>query len=314
MLSNQSGSVLVLIMIFFLVFTIIGIGYLSLAALEGRVSQAQVQRMQAFIRAENALNIGLWRINHGSDQEGTFDYDSLAADYDSSLLVLKGYGTSGNHTCSLAVQLFKDHPFNHIVAYQSNLDTSNYTLSHLPDHQVARFDVLPSIISILNYYYTIADYYYEGNKSFDGTMAPGIYYVNGNVTMKNGTYLNGTLVVTGDVKFIGHVTINAQKDPEDTTLYFPALIAGDTAKTESDILGDPLLVINGAVYSTGAVVFKGKQISGPIVASKVELKSGVTISDQGNSCYYRFPRGFGDPADFSWHKLILKGSWQRLGG
>ncbi len=310
---GASGGVLILVMVFFLAFTIIGTSYLGLAALESRASLAQLQRAKAFLQAENALNLSLWRLNHGPDSLGTFSSDSLAASYDSVNYILRAWGNSSHYTCSLQVQLFKDHPFNHIVTYGSVLDTSNYYLSYISGHAITQISELPSIYTILNYYYSIADYRYEGNQDFSGTMPDGIHYVNGCVTMKNGTTLNGTLVVTDGVKFVGHVEIHAQRDPNDTTLYYPALVAGDTAQTESEILGDPLLVIRGAVYSTGAIIFKGKEISGPIIAPKVVLKSGVTVSDQGDPRYYQFPNGFGDPANFDWKKLVVKGSWRKLG-
>lgn len=310
---GETGGVMILVMVFFLAFTIIGTSYLGLAAMESRASLAQLQRTKAFLQAENALSLSLWRINHGYDRFGTFTSDSLSAAYDSVNYILRAWGSSGGYTCSLQVQLFKDHPFNHIATYKDVLDTSNYYLSYLSGHQIAQFNELPSIYTVLNYYYSIANYRYEGNQNFSGTMSSGIHYVNGSVTMKNGTTLNGTLVVTDGVKFVGHVEINAQKDPTDTLLYYPALVAGDTAQTAADILGDPLLIIRGAVYSTGTVIFKGKEISGPIIAPKIILKSGVTVSDQGDARFYQFPKGFGDLANFDWKKLVVKGSWRKLG-
>lgn len=310
---DQSGGVLIMVMVFFLVFTIIGTAYLSLAALEGRSSIAQYQRTRAFLLAESALNLSLWRINHGPDYLGTFSNDSLAAVYDSTTYILTGTGFAGNATRQLQVQLFKDHPFNHIVSYQTLLDTSNFSLSSMTGHGISRFNPLPGIASALNYYQDSASYRYYSDQTFSGTMSSGIHFVDGNATMKNGTVLNGTLIVTEGVKFLGAVTINAQKDKSDTTRYYPALIAGDTAQTEIDITGNPQLIINGAVYSNGYIIFKGKLISGPIVAPKVILKSGVEINDQNSARYYRYPAGFDSPENFDWKKLIVKGSWRRIG-
>jgi len=310
---DQSGSALVMVMIFFLIFTVIGTAYLSLSALEASSSVAQVQRARAFILAESALSQSLWCINHGSDLSGSFDQDSIIANYDSTTYIITAEGNTGNTTCQLEIQLQNDHPFNHIVGYQTELDTSHYFLKHLPNHGIAQFNELPSLIPALNYYNSIADYHHYGDQFFYGIMMPGIHYVDGKATLHNGTFLYGTLIATEGVKFLGTVTIIAQKDSDDSTRYYPAIVAGDTASTEIDISGNPMLTVHGAIFATGCAIFLGKSLTGPIVAPKVVLKGWVYINDWKNPYLYSVPAGFELPVYNNYRKIILRGSWQKIG-
>jgi len=310
LVDNENGSVLGMVLIFFLVLTITGTAFLSLSALEGQSGVRQIQRHRAFFLAESGLSIGFWRLNHGADHLCNFSDEQMTVLYDSSNQTLTATGMVGQVTRTVRVNVFEDYPFNHIVAYQNQLDTSNFYLSCLDGHGIAWFSSIPA--PDLNYYYSRANYIYNDDQTFDGTMPDGIYFVDGSVTMKNGTTLNGTMIVTGGIKFIGQVTISAQQMP-DTNLYYPAIIAADTAQTESDVSGTPQLTINGMVYSSGFVLFKGKLISGPIVANKVILKSGVDIDDGGSLRYYHYPPGFPGAENFDWHKMPVAGTWHRTG-
>ncbi|MFA4839333.1 MAG: pilus assembly PilX N-terminal domain-containing protein [Candidatus Neomarinimicrobiota bacterium] len=305
-IKSEDGSILGMVLVFFLILTIVGTAFLTLASQESMLSAKQYHRTRAFYRAESGLNIALWRINHGADGFGTFSTDTVTVEFDTVTNILRATGTSGSAERTLQVNLFQDHPFNHIVSYRTALDTSNFYLENLNGHDIQTYTQMPQVD--LSYYISHANYYYTGDISFTGVMPPGIHYVNGDVTMKNETVLNGTLIVTGSVKFVGLVTINAQLIP-DTTIYYPALVSGDTAHT-SEIGGNPNLMINGAVYSNGIVDFKGQAISGPIIATKVILRSGVMVDDQGSDKYYHYPPGFTAEENFDWEKRRVKGTWR----
>ncbi len=303
-IKSEDGSIMGMVLIFFFVLTIIGTAFLSMASQEGKLSIRSVQRTQALASAESGINIGLWRLNHGPDFQGTFSNGSMSVTYDSVARILTSTGTSVSVSKTVSVELWKDHPFNHIVAYKTQLDTSNYTLNHLKGRGIRHFDPLPGVNHA--YYDSIANYHHVGDTSFSAPIDTGIHYIDGNVTMKNGSSLIGTLFVTGGIKFIGTVSIQAQQMP-DSSLYYPAVVVGDTAET--DILGTPLLIIKGAVFSTGYVNFKGDTLTGPIVANKVVLKAGVVITDYGSEKYYKYPPGFLGPDIYDWEKFIKKGSW-----
>jgi len=307
-IKSENGSILGMVMIFFLVLTIIGTAFLSMAAQEGKLSTRSVQRTQALASAECGINIGLWRINRGPDSQGTFSNGSMSVTYDSLAMVLTSTGTSVSASKTVSVELWEDHSFNHILTFGESLDTINFTLTSMKSHDIIQFNELPTVD--LAYYHSIADYIYSSDQVFSSTLNSGIHYVNGHVDAKEGTYLDGTLIATKGVKFTGHVTINAQLVP-DTTIYYPALIVCDTTSTEYDeVSGNPNLTINGAIYSTGFVSFGGKLLSGPIIAPSIELKSGVIIDDLGNPQYYNNPPGFGSPEEENdYDKFIKKGSW-----
>lgn len=309
-ISSEKGSALALVFIWFLVLTILGTTFLTLATYEGKHAVRREQRVRAFFRAEGGLNIALWRLNHGPDIYATFSNDEVAVTYDSSSLILSSIGMDGTARCQLQVELFDDHPFNHIVSYGSYLDTHNFYITNLAKKELAQFAPMPAVD--MNYYFNRADFYYIGDQIFDGAMPAGIHYVNGHVIMKNGTTLNGTLVATEGARFIGFVTINAQLMP-DTNLYYPALICADTAMAEADVIGTPQLVIKGMVYSTGTVIFKGHLLTGPIVADRIVLMSGVEINDLGQTTYYQYPPGFSPLVEQDYLKRVIRGSWSRSG-
>jgi len=299
-----------LVFIWFLTLTILGTTFLTLATYEGKHAIRREQRSRAFFRAEGGLNTGLWRLNHGSEADASFSNDEVSVTYDSVGLKLTAIGKDGLTQCQLEIGLFDDHPFNHIVSYGSYLDTQVFHISNLKEKELTHFEPLPEVD--LNYYFNRADFYYSGDQIFDGSMPDGIHYVDGYVTMKNGTTLNGTLVSTGGARFIGFVTIISQLMP-DTNLYYPALICADTAQADADITGTPQLVIKGLIYSSGTVIFKGQLLTGPIVAERVVLKSGVNIDDLGQSIYYQYPPGFSSLIEQDYYKRIIRGSWCRSG-
>ncbi|MDD5766765.1 MAG: pilus assembly PilX N-terminal domain-containing protein [Candidatus Marinimicrobia bacterium] len=305
-IKSEDGSIMGMVFIFFIILTIVGTAFLTMASQESMLSAKQYHRTRAFYRAESGMNIALWRINHGADSYGTFSTDSVAVEFDTTTHILSAVGNSGSTSQTLQVELFQDHPFNRIVSYRTDLDTSSYYLDNMRGHDIETYYEVPQVD--MPYFSSIADYYHTGDISFSGLMPAGIHYINGNVTMKNGTVLNGTLVVTGSIKFVGSVTINAQLIP-DTTIFYPALVTGDTAHT-SEVDGNPNLIINGAVYSSGVVDFKGQEISGPIIANKVILRSGVKIDDHGVDKYYHYPPGFITEDHFDWEKRRVKGSWR----
>jgi len=293
-------------LILFFIMTAIGTAYISLSSQENVLSKQDIHKKRALHMAEGGLAQALWRINKVSENSVSFSNDSLSVSYDSSLQRLVSTGYQGTFTRSIAVELYEDHAFEHILSYSTQLDTSNYTLIYSSDHGLQAFDDLPDVE--LSYYYSICDYYYDSTQYFMGTMPSGIHYISGNVTMKNTSRVDGTIVTEGSIKFVGTVEIHAQQIP-DTTLYYPAVIAMDTTQavyTEMD--GNPNLIIYGAVYCYGYISFKGEYITGPIIADYIELKSGVVVDDGGCDDYYCFPPGFTNPNKPV--KKIERGSWE----
>jgi|GEM_PF-5465660 len=100
---SEEGSILGLVLIWFLIMALLGTAFLTLAAFEGRHSARQEQRAAAFFLAEGGLNLALWRINRGPDLYGTFSADNVSVVYDSIANILSATGSSGPAICQLAV-------------------------------------------------------------------------------------------------------------------------------------------------------------------------------------------------------------------
>ncbi|MEA3499634.1 MAG: pilus assembly PilX N-terminal domain-containing protein [Candidatus Marinimicrobia bacterium] len=303
-IKSENGSVLGMVLIFFLVMTIIGVAFLTMASQEASLFEKQLDKTKAFRIAESGINIALWRINSGPDLYGSFSNDSLSVTYDSTAMILSSTGISGSHQQTISVNLFIDSPFNHIISYTNTLIEQSYSLNNTPGHEEETFDELP-VIDLSHYIY-IADNIYYSDTTFKNTTLNGINFIFGNVTIKNDVKVYGTVVATGSIKFIAQVEIYAQQMP-DTTTYYPALVAADTAHAvDSEIYGAPNVTIKGAIYCNGSVGIKGGEITGPIVAKDITLSNNAVITDEGSEKYYLYPPGFGNE---DYNKYIVSGSW-----
>ncbi|HDP67510.1 MAG TPA: hypothetical protein ENN20_03290 [Candidatus Marinimicrobia bacterium] len=310
LIKSEAGSALASVLIFFLITTIIGMSLLSMASQEITFSRQTIQKIQSQYYAESGLSIAIWRMNQGADHLAAFSTGFTTVEIDTNNSTLTATGTAGSQTATIAWQFYADHPFNHILSYSTSLDTSNFTITSMGVHDITQFSELPTVD--LNYYYSIADYRYTGDQKFNSKLDPGIHYVVGHVDAGNGTYLDGTLIATDGIKFTGHVTVNAQMIP-DTNIYYPALVATDTTIAENDeILGNPNLNVNGAIYSTGYVSFMGEMLTGPIIAPNIELKAGVVVDDLGNPQYYTTPPGFSTSEEKDFDKFFKHGTWTRV--
>ncbi len=303
-IKSENGSILGMVLIFFLVMTIIGTAILTMASQEAVLFEKQLDQAEAFRMAESGIDIAMWRINNGSNDLGTFSNDSISVTYDSTSMVLNSTGISGSHQQTLSVNLYEDNPFNHTVGYQSTLDTPNCSFNVVSGHEVTSFDALPTID--IDYFIGIADHNYTTDMTFQGVTLNGIYVVLGNVTMKN-TVLYGSMISTGSIIFIGHVEIYTQQIPYTDT-YYPAIVALDSSQTlETEVDGFPNLIVEGVIYSSNYIVLKGGTVSGPIVAKDITLRNGAEINDNGSEKYYNtFP---GVQVEEQLDKLRDRGSW-----
>ena len=201
-IKSENGSVLGMVLIFYLVMNIIGVAFLTMASQESVLFEKELDRAKAFRMAESGINIALWRINSGPDLYGSFSNDSLSVTYDSTSMILNSTGISGSHQQTLLVNLFTDTPFNHIVSYTNTIDTSSYSLDYTPGHEIKSFSKLPEVD--LDYFLNeVGSHVHTTDTTFKGATLSGIHVVLGDVTMKNGVLLNGTMVLTGTIKFIG---------------------------------------------------------------------------------------------------------------
>ncbi|MFQ6618867.1 MAG: hypothetical protein ACE5QV_09295, partial [Fidelibacterota bacterium] len=223
----------------------------------------------------------------------------------SATKIITSTGYSNSFQVTVRAEVEQDNPFYHIASFSGTLDLgSNVQVYALNGHGIKNFSPIPP--PDLNYYMSIASYYYPGEMTFQDTTLSDILFVNGDVTFKNGVYLKGTIVSTGEIRFQGNVTIEAITVPGDS-IFYPAVIAADSTNHGS-IVGTPNLIVKGAIYSPN-VKFKADTLTGPILGENITFQSNLVVHDLGSEAYYKYPPGFGDPDQFDWDKKIKKGTW-----
>lgn len=305
-LKNDRGSILGIAMIYFLVFSITGMAILTYSAQARLNVQNHVHNIQNQYAVESTLNKALWRINNGSDSLANFEENGVIASYIDSNQTLSVSTNRWDQPVQISVEIIKDYPFNHGVAVLVDQDTSKFSVTTLPDHGMRIFASLPSIDT--SYYLQNAvQIYTSGTTNFDDTLVSGIHYVQGGtVFLKNGAYLEGSLVVMGKLKVVGtNVSLNAVTDSNG--VYIPALIVVDSS---ADISSNPGIEIKGAIFSTGPFDIKGGNLTGPLVGSSIVFTKNLIINDEANEKYYCWPPGFGDRNSYNWPKQIKKRTWK----
>jgi len=305
-LKNERGSILGIAMVYFLVFSITGMAILNYSAQALLNVQNHVHTIQNQYAIESTMNKALWRINNGSDSLANFEENEVLASFIDSNQTLSVTTNRWDQPVQVNVEIIKDYPFNHGVAVLVEQDTSKFSVTTLPGHGMRIFSSLPTIDTSF-YRQNAVQIYTSGTTTFDDTLVSGIHYVEGGtVFLKNGAYLEGSLVVMGKLKITGsNVSLNAIVDANNN--YIPALIVVDSS---ADISSNPGIEINGAIFSTGPFDIKGGNLTGPLVGSSIVFSKNLVINDEANEKYYCWPLGFGDRESYNWPKQIKKRTWK----
>ncbi|MFB3880473.1 MAG: hypothetical protein ACE149_04375 [Armatimonadota bacterium] len=154
----------------------------------------------------------------------------------------------------------------------------------------------------------------------NGVDYSGVYYVHGNVIVKNGINLTGTIVATGDISFQGQgtsdirVMIENQDDCAARTVY-PALIAG----RDIEIRDQSIFHTNGIIWAGRSFTAKAADQAGCIVAPHITLTGNFSVNygfettnpecpvyEPGNSPPPMFnepDKGVMQPLPHSWREL-----------
>lgn len=208
-LKNEEGSILGIAMIYFLIFSIMGLAVLTLAAHWQITNLEEVHDVKNRYAVESTLNLALWRINSGSNSLANFELNSTTSQYSDSTNFLTVTTNRWNKPHQIKVRMGEDHHFNHGVAAKQNLGGS-HTLTVSSAHKFRKFDFLP----------TIDITYFENNavgihdsSSFslaNDTLSPGIHLFEGDWIILTDMYLEGTLVFRGtNIFFFGENTVQA---------------------------------------------------------------------------------------------------------
>lgn len=83
MVGEQNGNILGLVMVFFVVFSIMGLGFMRLSMFERIAGIKHYHDVQAFYHAEAGISKGLWLANHVSNAAATFSEATVSVVYDS---------------------------------------------------------------------------------------------------------------------------------------------------------------------------------------------------------------------------------------
>ncbi len=90
-------------MIFFLVFTLLGLAFLRMAGDERIHVHNYQDHLKAFYNAENGIYKGLYLLNKVSKAAATFSNDSVIVAFDSTNLIMTAEGISGTVHDSIKV-------------------------------------------------------------------------------------------------------------------------------------------------------------------------------------------------------------------
>lgn len=316
LVTEQSGFILGLVLIFFLIFTILGYGLIEMAGHESIQVVKYYNRMQAFYNAEAGIHKSLWLLNCVSAKSASFSDGTVKVTYHSSKKKIISQGIAGKTNYSIEVLLEQDNPFRHIISYQDKLklDKKDVTLAYQPGHEPKKTSNFP--LADMSYYKSIADTIIKAGKSgkvkLSGKKWQGVIFVNGKVELKKGTKVLGTVVATGSIKLKGAIEIKAQQVPF-TNAYYPAFYPAIICGSSKDIEVKKSQTIQGTIYSLGEVEIEKGVCTGPIVADEVEVKKKSILSDASESKYYVHPPGFIYPFKNSGDLRIKSGGWKSLG-
>lgn len=109
--TDEHGYILGLVMIFFIIFTILGLSFIRMGGAEQLSASNFEQRTRAFYRAENGIQKGMWRLNHVSKAAATFSEANISVTYDSVNYNMVSVGTAGGFQDSIRVTVIDDGTF-----------------------------------------------------------------------------------------------------------------------------------------------------------------------------------------------------------
>lgn len=325
---QQTAAILPTLMLMSSIMVISGVAFLSVTSYEAKTVYDATASIQAKYNAEAAVRKALWRIEQAPQSlwssVATFTDSGYTAIFDTTTFTVMGVGFYGGITdtveASVAIDsLDTEAQLGHIILYKKHLSIGDgVILNHAPEngprrirgwwrkwrirHRLFNHHVYPDMRAFFQRTTTIysrdmlssmtvnVDFLtaYDRHSIFDGPMSDGVHFIRGNVTLKNGTTLNGSIFATGSITMESGVTINAQQVPVNSPrypAYFPALVAmrgSDTEQMEVSDLDDMdgmSTNIAGLIFSRRGVRFTGNtNITGLIIARSVKLDGNTTVT------------------------------------
>jgi len=303
-LKEQNGYILGLVMIFFFVFTLLGLAFLRMAGDERIHVHNYQDHLKAFYNAENGIYKGLWLLNKVSKAAVTFSNDSVIVAFDSTTLIMIAEGISGSVHDSIRVYLEVHQGTWPYVLYSDTDklemkkgsgtitgDVHSNTLTDIIDFTLVgdSTDVIPDIaVPIIDwsFFETKAkdvSQYSTGTLTFTSAGSPysGVWYTTGKVVIEAGATINGTVVGEDTLEILANATVTA------TPSNYPAVLAKMNSGNDTRFVQQNGVQITGFVYSGDDIKLKGNDFilnGGIVAASKLANADGTsqTISYDTN--------------------------------
>lgn len=297
-------------MITAIIFSLTGLGVLQIAQFVQLDSQLASHHIENDLEIDSYVNIALWRLNAGADTLASFSSGGVSCIYDTTAMELVVTTSSHSISTSMRLPLEEDYHFQRALGSQNSIIMYSYSINESSEHRPREnFEFLPEVDEA--YWLTVADSVYadESRLFHDSDLIEGILVFTGNDVKFEGIDLeNTTMVFTGhgDIDFRKSNTLKAAYT--DSTI-FPALVFTDSTSiffiNEWFFWKDH---IEGAIYSTGNIILRLGELSGPVVARNISLWQDMNFLDDQYPQYYGWPEGFGEYDSYDWPKQIV--SWK----
>lgn len=290
-LKEQNGYILGMVMIFFLVFTLLGLAFLRMAGDERIHVHNYQDHLKAFYNAENGIYKGLYLLNIVSKAAATFSNDSVIVAYDSTNLTMTSEGISGSVRDSIKVYLQATWPY---VLYSDTDktemktgsgtitgDVHSNTLTDIIDFTLVgdSTDVIPDIAVPTidwSFFETKAkdvSQYSTGTLTFTSGGSPysGVWYTTNMVDIESGATINGTVVAEEQIDIQANTTVTA------TPSNYPAVLAKLNSGKNDAFFQDNGVQITGFIYSGEEIRLKSDNFilnGGLVAATKIHSAKG----------------------------------------
>ncbi|NQV16377.1 hypothetical protein HQ531_13025 [bacterium] len=317
---------LVAVLMIFVVFSYTGVAVLNVAYVSQSASMETVQNIKLQYAVESQVNETLWRINTGADSLVSTSLNGITTLWDASSNILSVNVDMFEMESEILLDLSEDTHFDRALASDSTINTNGYDTGIDEENRQRYFTFMPE--ADLDYFTDNAvAIHTQSTRTWDGggkseedeDFAEGIHVFTGSdITLKNMTLNNMTLVFTGENIDFQHANTVTAPVPVDSAEAMPALVfTNPNNYFEFEAEGksyDKQDIISGAIYTAGTIVLKKGVLSGPIVGNAVSMQEGdeftneIIFMDTENPDYYRWTKGFKNKKHYDWPKQL--GKWK----
>jgi len=274
---NNKGVSIVGVVGIMLLLSMLGLTAVSLLSLSSSVGLDYMQSQQAFYIAEAGKQWYVeqlkadtdWSDNATTGNKGPISFSGGSfviavsnCQVDSidftSTATINGYENQAiQRAVSCHVAKSNPNAFNYALYVGGTINSQSSVNFIVNGQQAQNVTDLPTVD--FTYYRSNADHIISGAYSFNPGTYSGIWYIDGNVTVKTNVIINGTIITTGniDMKKQANITINPVSP-------YPALVADGNL----DFGGSSNIIINGLVYI-------GADLSGNFLAQKA---TNITVT------------------------------------